>query len=107
VDDPVTCAKYAKENDLLELPGWKRFKRLAAHEKKLIHMLCQAYASKKKNATKNMFGVKIPRNYQEALAFDKANGNTFWEDATKKEMDQIKAYNTIKDIGKCNTPFTQ
>jgi len=26
VDDPVTCAKYAKENDLLELPGWKRFK---------------------------------------------------------------------------------
>jgi len=60
VDDPVTCAKYAKENDLLELHGWKRFKRLAAHEKKLIHMLCQAYASKKKNATKNMFESEIP-----------------------------------------------
>jgi len=100
VDDPVTCAKCAKENDLLELPGWKRFKRLAAHEKKFIRMLRQAYASNKKNATKYMFGVKIPRNYQEALAFDKANGNTFWEDATKREMDQIKAYNTFKDIGK-------
>jgi len=53
-----------------------------------------------KNATKYMFGVQIPRNYQEALAFDKANGNAFWEDATKKEMDQIKAYNTFQDIGK-------
>jgi len=100
VDDPVTCAKHAKENDLLELPGWKRLKRLAAREKKFIRMLRQAYASKKKNATKCMFGVKTPRNYQEALAFDKANGNAFWEDAAKKEMDQIKAYNTFKDIGK-------
>jgi len=100
VDDPVACAKHAKENDLLELPGWKRFKRLAAHEKKFIRMLHQAYASKKKNATKHVFGVRIPRNYQEALAFDKANGNTFWEDATKKEMDQINAYNTFKDVGK-------
>ena len=25
-DDPVTCAIYAKDNDLLSLPGWKRFK---------------------------------------------------------------------------------
>ena len=100
VDDPVTCAKYAKENDLLELPGWKRFKRLASHEKKFTRMLRQAHASKKKNATKYVFGVKTPRNYQEALAFDKANGNTFWVDATKKEMDQIKAYNTFKDTGK-------
>jgi len=71
VDDPLNCAKYAKENDLLKLPGWKRFKRLAAREKKFTRMLRQAHASKKKNATKYMFGVKIPRNYQEALAFDK------------------------------------
>jgi len=42
----------------------------------------------------------MPRNCQEALAFDKANGNAFWEDATKKEMDQIKACNTFKDVGK-------
>jgi len=42
----------------------------------------------------------MPRNCQEALAFDKANGNAFWEDAAKKEMDQIKACNTFKDVGK-------
>jgi len=28
-DDPVTCAVYAKENDLLDTPGWKRFRRMA------------------------------------------------------------------------------
>jgi len=26
-DDPVTCAVYARDNDLLEQPGWKCFKR--------------------------------------------------------------------------------
>ena len=25
-DDPVTCATYAKENDLLHIDGWKRFR---------------------------------------------------------------------------------
>jgi hypothetical protein len=24
-DDPVTFAEYAKKNNLLEIPGWKRF----------------------------------------------------------------------------------
>ena len=28
-DDPVTCAAYAKENDLLALEGWHRFRSLA------------------------------------------------------------------------------
>ena len=28
-DSPVVCAVYAKENNLLDTPGWKRFKRIA------------------------------------------------------------------------------
>ena len=28
-DDPVTCATYAKENDLLHIEGWKRFRNLS------------------------------------------------------------------------------
>ena len=27
-DDPVTCAEYAKENDLLAVKGWCRFSNL-------------------------------------------------------------------------------
>ena len=41
-DDPVTCAIYARDNNLLELPGWKRFKRLAKRQKKLFRMANQA-----------------------------------------------------------------
>ena len=31
-DDPVTCAAYAKENDLLALEGWHRFRSLAKQD---------------------------------------------------------------------------
>jgi hypothetical protein len=35
VDDPVTCAIYARENVLLDQPGWKRFKHIAKNKKKV------------------------------------------------------------------------
>jgi len=35
------------------------------------------------------FGYHILTNYDEALAFDKANGNTKWQDATTIEMTQL------------------
>jgi hypothetical protein len=28
-DNPVTCALYTQEKGLLDLPGWKQFKKLA------------------------------------------------------------------------------
>ena len=31
-DDPVTYTSYAKENDLLHIEGWKRFKNLAKRD---------------------------------------------------------------------------
>jgi hypothetical protein len=41
-DDTVTCAVYARENVLLDQPGWKRFKHLAKNKKKFTRMLNQA-----------------------------------------------------------------
>ena len=38
-DDPVTCALYAKKNNLLNTPGWKRFKDIAKRDKKMIRKL--------------------------------------------------------------------
>ena len=34
-DDPITMALYAKENNLLNVPGWQRLKKHAKREKKL------------------------------------------------------------------------
>jgi len=41
-DDPVSCAIYARERDLLDLDGWKRFKGIARRDKKLLRMVNQA-----------------------------------------------------------------
>ena len=35
-DDPVTCAAYAKEHDLLHLPKWSKLKHIAKHQKTLL-----------------------------------------------------------------------
>jgi len=40
--DPVTCAIYARENDLLDLDGWKWFKGIARCNKKFLCMVNQA-----------------------------------------------------------------
>ena len=45
---------------------------------------------------KYKFGVQVPANVKQALQLDKENGNTFWEDAIKKEMDCLNKYNTFK-----------
>ena len=34
-DDPMTCAIYAREKDLLDKPDWKRFKGIAKRDKKM------------------------------------------------------------------------
>ncbi len=44
-NDPVTCAIYAKENDLLDLDGWKWFKGIARQDKKFLCMVDQAKLS--------------------------------------------------------------
>jgi hypothetical protein len=41
-DDPMSCAIYARENDLLDKPGWKRLKHIAKWEKKFTGMVNQA-----------------------------------------------------------------
>jgi len=41
-DDPVTCAIYAKQQNLLDTPGWRKFKHIAKRQKKLFRMANQA-----------------------------------------------------------------
>jgi hypothetical protein len=66
-DDPVTCAIYARENDLLDQPGWKRFKGIAKRQKKLFRMANQAKLRSFRTAPKYMYGFEVPQNYAQAL----------------------------------------
>ena len=94
-DSPVECALYAQENNLLDTPGWKRFKRMATRHKKLLRMVNQAKLSSFRHATKYMFGYEIPKNYKHALLLDKQNGNTKWQDAIQLEIIQLHDYATF------------
>ena len=40
-DAPVECALYDKENDLLDKPGWKRFRRTANRSIPIFRMINQ------------------------------------------------------------------
>ena len=82
-DDPVTCALYAKENDLLHIDGWKRFRNLAKRDKTLTMAVMQSRIRQARRAKMYMFGYLISRSYKEALEFDKENNNTKWVDATR------------------------
>ena len=97
-DDPITCAAYAKENDLYNLDGWKRFRHLIKKKKQLTRAIKQAKIRQSQACSKYMFGHLIPRNYTEALEFDKANKNrsSKWYDAMKAEMDSIHSYHVVK-----------
>ena len=91
-----TCAAYAKEKNLYNLDGWKRFRHLIQKEKQLTRAIKQSKIRQVRHAKKYMFGFLIPRNYTEALEFDKANNNSKWCDATKAELDSIHSYQVFQ-----------
>ena len=95
-DDPVTCAAYAKENDLLALEGWRRFRSLAKKNIVLARAIKQSKIRQVRRSQTYMFGYLIPRNYMEAIQFDSENNNSKWYDAIKLEMESMPEYKVFK-----------
>jgi len=99
-DDPVTCAIYARDNNLLDLDGWKRFKRIAKRQKKVFRITNQAKLRSFRTSPKYKYGFQIPNDFHHALRLDAKNGNTKWQDSTKVEIESMDEYETFKDLGK-------
>jgi len=98
--DPVTLAVYAKENGLLDTPGWKKLKKYARRAKKLLRMVNGNKKAQRYNAITYKFGVRVPRNVKEAYELDRKNGNDYWQKSMEAEMAQLMEYETFKDLGK-------
>ena len=103
-DCPVICAEYAQRNGLLDSPGWRRFRGIAKNKKKMTRMLNQAKLQSFRRTPVYQFGFKVPRTPQEAIAIDKENGNTRWQDAMALEMSQLQEYETFTDLGENTKP---
>jgi Reverse transcriptase (RNA-dependent DNA polymerase) len=98
-DDPIYCAIYARDNKLLDQPGWKRFKSIAKRQKNMIRLINQAKLRSFNTAPRYKYGYEVPRDYAHALRLDAKNGNTKWQDARSVEMNQIHEYETFIDKG--------
>ena len=59
-DDPVTCAAYAKENDLLALEGWCRFRNLAKKIKSLQEQSSKVRSGKSGDPKLTCLGTSSP-----------------------------------------------
>ena len=95
-DDPVPCAAYAKENDLLALQGWRRFRTLDKKEKVLARANKHSKIRLVRRSQTYMFGYLIPRDYMEAMQFHSENKNSKWYDAIKLEMESMVDYKVFK-----------
>ena len=100
-------AIYAKENNLLELDGWKTLKRLADRSKLTARLVKQAKLHSLKYSPKYKYGFEIPKNYKDAERLDRQNGNDKWMKANKLEHEQLTEYNVFEDKGRftgCKIP---
>ena len=53
------------------------------------------------------YGIKVPRNLQDAITFDEENGNTFWKDAIDLEMNTILPGFDFPEDGKPPPGYTK
>ena len=78
-EDPITCAKYAKDNDLLDTPDWKSLKRIASRAVKFARMIRQSKLHTERRGPIYKFGILLPNDRNHALQIDKDNGNQSWD----------------------------
>ena len=66
-DDFMSCAIYARAKKLLDLPGWKRFRRIGSQSsmKKLYQMIHATKLKSNRSQPIFKFGELVPRNYRE------------------------------------------
>ena len=101
-DDPVTCALYARDHGLTDTIGWKFISKLSRRTKLLQTRVNKAMAARR--SIRHKFGVKIPRDSNEARKFQEEAGHTKWTDAEQEELQNLFGYDTFKDLGPNGTP---
>jgi hypothetical protein len=79
IDDSVSCAIYARDNNILHLPGWKKLKAIAKRETKHIRMANQERIKSYNSTPRYKYGYKIPSNFDQATMLDAKNKKNLME----------------------------
>ena len=83
--NPVETAEYAKARDLVEEPAFAWWVPYVLRKRDRI---IAAVNSRVKKVT-HKYGIEVPKSVKDAIRIDKANGNTYWQDALAKEMKNV------------------
>ena len=94
VHDPVAVIKYGEKENLLRTHGWEWIQAFLPMEEEVL-LMTSAMNAATKDGHKYKFGIRVPSSVKEALALDRVNGNSFWEDAIRTELKQICEYDTF------------
>ena len=94
---PFIVIDYIRRNNLTKhrLFSWVN-RILPEVEQEIV----KAFAAALKEGPKYKFGELVPRSVAHALAIDRANGNTHWQDSMSTELRQIKEYKTFRYLQK-------
>ena len=99
-DTPVLCALYGQRANLLDTPGWKRFKKIALNEKKMRRLMNQAKLKNYRRTNKYKFGYIVALDHKYAMRLDEQSGTKLWHDAEALEMESLVTdFSTFKDLG--------
>jgi hypothetical protein len=84
---PIEVAEFAVSRGLDKTPAFAWWVSAVLKTRNRVI----AGVSKRRHVKKNfLFGIQVPNNVLEAIALDRVNGNTLWQDAIKKEMDAVQ-----------------
>jgi hypothetical protein len=99
IQDPASVIAYAEANNLLDTKGWGDVKKAARKLALTERQIHQARMQSPRFSPVYMFGVRVPRNHNEAMTLDKENGNTLWGDAEHAELSSIQGFQAFSDRG--------
>ena len=89
----IEVAKYAVEQGIDDEPA---FSWWVPHVIKKMEKIISAVKTRMVKKT-HKFGIEIPRTVEEALQLDGVNNNTYWRDAIRKEMKNVRTAFRILD----------
>ena len=92
--NPVEVAEYAFYKHIEDEPAFAWWVRTALKRR---DVMVSKVARRVRKRVK--FGVKIPKDYDEAVKFDRENRNTLWQDSIKKEMTNVQVALKFNDDG--------
>jgi hypothetical protein len=84
--NPVEVAEYAATKNFHDEPA---FAWWLHHVLKKQNRIIAA-ATKRYHKRTHKFGIQVPNTWGEAMKLDEENGNTLWQDAIRKELNNIR-----------------